>query len=165
MSSLFHALSYHEKLDKSGFNQQHWNKRKLSQKQDVICSRGAASTEVFLTEHAQSIAHCILGAAFPGISVICNSKILSNKMCFFVLFQLLEICIVDVAHSGKKLLIVKSLRKMNIKILERCRIRTRTTRRLNLTKFPLLWPTCTLFTALHWFFQTCSVSAIYLPRL
>ena len=121
MSSLFHALSYHEKLDKSGFNQQHWNKRKLSQKQDVICSRGAASTEVFLTEHAQSIAHCILGAAFPGISVICNSKILSNKMCFFVLFQLLEICIVDVAHSGKKLLIVKSLRKMNIKILERCR--------------------------------------------
>ena len=79
------------------------NKRKLSQKKDVICSRGAASTEVFVAEHAQSIAYCIFGAAFPGISVICNSKILSNKMCFFVLFQLLEICIVDVAHSGKKI--------------------------------------------------------------
>ena len=53
---------------------------------------GAAFTEAVVTKHA----HCILGAAFPSMGVICNNKILPNKMCYFAFFWLLKICVVDV---------------------------------------------------------------------
>ena len=84
----------HAKLDESATLKE----MLFSQKKDTICSGGAASSEAFVTKLAQW--HCILGDAHPHIGVICNSKILQNKMCCFAFFWLLKICIVDaiIAH-------------------------------------------------------------------
>ena len=40
------------------------------------CSGSASSTEAFVTKYTESI----LGTAFLGISIVCNSRILSNIM-------------------------------------------------------------------------------------
>ena len=59
-------------------------------------------SDAFVTKHA----HCILGAPFSSICVICNSKILPNIMCYFAFFWLLKNGIFDVLithHVGKNL--------------------------------------------------------------
>ena len=68
------------------------------------CSGLAASTEAFVTKRTDSI----LGPAFLSINMVCNSKILPNKM-WSITKWLLSFCIVN-------FIIAREIHNLTIKI-------------------------------------------------